>query len=116
MSFLGKVGNVFKIALTGLRQANPVLEMVGKAIPGPDPLEQVSAAITAAEAIGEIVKQQGGTKLDKFPLVLEQATAIFKQTELVAHREIADEDKFGLGVRQVVQGIYNIKDSLKPVG
>jgi len=96
-----------------LKYIGPLSATVGQVIPGPDPFEAVGNVILAAEAIGEIVKRQGGNKLDKMQEVLPQAMAIVKATEFVSKHEILDEERFEQGVRQLVEAELTIVRSLK---
>ena len=110
VSLLSKIGHVMAVVLG---YAKPILQEVGRVIPGNDPAEQVFNAISAAEAVGVIVQQQGGTKLDKLQLVLPYAADVFKNSELLAGKEIADEALFTEGVQDVINGEVKILKAIK---
>lgn len=66
-----------------------------------------------AEAVGEIVKGHGGSKLDKMTLVLPQVESLIRNSEAVAGREILDEVEFS----RIVQGYAQLSvDLAKVVG
>jgi len=110
LSFLGKVG---KGLWTGLRYAKPVVQAVGAAIPGRDPFEEVGELLGTAEAVGEIVKAQGGTKLNKLLLILPQAKKIILNSELLSGHELVDEVLFTEGVTEVINGEVKILKAFK---
>ena len=109
-SLLSKIGHVFGVVLG---YAKPILKQVGEAIPGDDPAELLFNAISAAEAVGNIVLQQGGTKLDKLQLVLPYAKEVFRNSELLAGKEIADQALFAEGVQDVINGEVKILKAIK---
>lgn len=114
MGFLSVLGKIGKAAFFGLQVAQPSLQAVGQAIPGADPYEQISGIVGDAEVIGEIVKAQGGTPLDKFsnalPLV-KQAILLHEQR---SGNELADEDLFTSGAGEIVNGLVKVKKAFKP--
>ena len=110
LSFLGKVG---KGIWKGVTYARPVAAAVGVAIPGPDPFESVANLIGTAETVGEIVRAQGGTRLDKFALILPVAEEAIRNSELLMHRELVDEALFTEGVTDVVNGEVKILKAFK---
>lgn len=109
-SLLDKIGRVVGVVLG---YAKPILKGIGDILPGKDPAELVFNAISAAEAVGVIVLQQKGTKLDKLQLVLPYAAEIFKNSELLIGKEIVDEQLFLEGVRDVINGEVKILKAIK---
>lgn len=75
-------------------------------------ISAITSIIGNAEAVGEIVKQQGGTKLDKLQLVLPQVEAIIKDSEVVAGRQIIDEALFAKAVQEYAQATVDLTKSL----
>jgi hypothetical protein len=55
-----------------------------------------------AETVGEIVKQQGGTKLDKLALILPQVKEVLRNSEFFAGRELVDEGLFEQGAAELI--------------
>lgn len=110
LSFLGKVG---KGLWMGLRYAKPVLQSVGAVIPGPDLFEEVAELLSTAEAVGEIVKAQGGTKLDKLLLILPQAKKAILSSELLSGHELLDEGLFTEGVAELISAEVKILKAFK---
>lgn len=82
------------------------------------PLDFLGALIKIVgnlEAIGEIVKAQGGTKLDKLNLALPQVEAVLKGSEIMAGREIIDEALFATAVQEYVQATVDFTKSISEV-
>lgn len=100
LSFLGKIGRGI---WRGIAFARPLAAAIGTAIPRADPFESVANLIATAEAVGEIVKMQGGSKLNKLQLILPQAEVAIHNCELLAHRQVLDEILFMQGVRDLVE-------------
>jgi len=113
MGFLSVLSKIGKAMFFGLQVAQPTLRQIGSAIPGSDPYEKVSNVIGDIEAIGEIVKAQGGTALDKFNTALPLVSVAIRNYEERAGNEVADETLFTSGVGRVVNGLVDIKKSLK---
>ena len=110
LSFLGKVG---KGIWRGITYARPLAAAIGTVVPGQDPFESVANLIGTAEAVGEVVLAQGGTKLDKFKLTLPLAKEAIRNSELLLHRELVDEALFTEGVTDVINGEVKIFKSFK---
>ena len=102
-----------------------VLAKIGKAILGVTPLvlpilrgtgstllANIANLIGTAESVGELIKTQGGAKLDKFNAVLPAAKILIRESELVAGREVVDESLFTQGVGDIVNGIVRILKSV----
>jgi len=110
LSFLGKVG---KGIWKGIAYARPVAAAIGTAIPGPDPFEAVGNLLATAETVGEIVRQQGGTKLDKLALILPQVKEVLRNSEFFANRELVDEELFEQGATELINAEVKIYKAFK---
>ena len=110
LSFLGKVG---KGIWKGIAYARPVAAAVGAVIPGPDPFEAVGNLLATAEGVGEIVKQQGGSKLDKLVLILPQVKEVIRNSEFFAKQELADEALFEQGAIELIGAEVKIYKAFK---
>ena len=113
MGFLSVLAKIGKAAWFGLQVAQPTLAAVGQTIPGKDPYEQISGVVLDAEAIGEIVKIQGGTPLDKFNNSLPLVKQAIQRFEERAGNELADEDLFTAGAGEIVNGMVKVKKAFK---
>lgn len=113
MGFLSVLGKIGKAAWFGLQVAQPSLSQIGAATPGPDPYDQISGVILDAEAIGEIVKAQGGTPLDKFNNALPLVKEAILRAEQRAGNELADETLFTSGAGKIVNGMVEVKKAFK---
>ena len=113
MSLLSCLGKIGKGIWKGITYARPLAVAIGVAIPGPDPFENVANLIGTAEAVGEIVLAQGGTKLDKLTLILPKAKEAIRNSELLLHQELVDEALFTEGVSEVINGEVKILKAFK---
>ena len=109
-NILSKIGKGF---LIGVRFAQPVVQAVGAAIPGPDTFDGIAGVLGVAETVGDLVQQQTGTKLDKLQIALPQVETIIRASELVSRHDIADEALFSAGCQQVLEGVLKVTKSLK---
>lgn len=113
MGFLSVLGKIGKAMFFGLQVAQPSLQAIGQAIPGKDPYEQISGVVSDIEAIGEIVKAQGGTPLDKFSNALPLTAEVIRRAEERAGNEVFDESLFTASVGQIVNGFVGVKKAVR---
>jgi hypothetical protein len=111
MNFLGFLKTVSKGVLwaTGILQVIPRNKVT---LAAADWVMRIQVALTTAELTTEAlgIAQGGAAKLQA---VASQAAVWIKASELVAGRDIADEDLFAEGVQDVVDGLLKVQKSLK---
>jgi hypothetical protein len=110
VNVLKKIGRGF---LIGLRYAQPIVQQVGAALPGPDIFDGIAGVLGVAETVGDLVQQQTGTKLDKLQIALPQVETLIRASEIVSQHDIADEALFSAGCQQVLEGVLKVTKSLK---
>lgn len=121
MSFLKKLGQVLAIGtqmITGfmpvaqpLLGRNNKLEQVATKIT--DTLTLIGTAVVTVEAAFNGIANSGAQKLTA---AINLIGPLIRTSELVAGKEIADENLFQKGVNGVAQGVVDILNSLKGDG
>jgi hypothetical protein len=131
MKFLSILKAVGKGALTvsGLLQNKIVIAaealLPAKAQPVVSEINQIASEIAVAEAIGQKMKDNfaatpqpaGATLADvslaKARAVLPGVQEILRESNLLAGRKVADEDRFTLGCQKIIDGMVDVLDSVE---